>query len=183
VQIRNRGTVGGSIAHADPAAELAAVATLLDAEMTLVSTRGSRRVRADEFFAGMMTTVIEPDELLAEIRFPELGDDATWGFSEYAQRQGDFALAGAACVLSTSEARIVAFGAGDRALRCPAAEQLVMASNLDTSMVSEAAEQAMREVSERTDVYSDEAAYRVRMTRPMVERALRQALQQKGAAA
>jgi carbon-monoxide dehydrogenase medium subunit len=184
VQIRNRGTVGGSISHADPAAELAAIATLLDAEMTLTSTRGTRRVHAPEFFEGMMTTSLQPDEILTEVYFPTRSfSRGSWGFSEYAQRHGDFALAGAACVVSEGQARIVAFGPTDKAMRCADAELMLASATLAESSVREVATRAMEEVAQRADVYSDEAAHRVRMVRPMVERALRQALQREGEAA
>ena len=180
VQIRSRGTVGGSIAHGDPAAEMAAMATLLDAEMTVVGPAGTRTVAADSFFEGMMTTVIEPDEILTAIRFPKTDADQAWGFSEYAQRHGDFALAGAACIASSTRPRIVAFGPTDRAVRCSDAEQMLAESDFSPASITEAAVRAMNEVSAQADVYSDEAAHRVRLVRPMVERALRQAIQRKG---
>jgi CO/xanthine dehydrogenase FAD-binding subunit len=183
VQIRNRGTVGGSVAHADPAAELAAIATLLDAEMTLVSARGSRQVSAADFFEGMMTSAVEPDEILTEVRFPVPVDGATWGFSEYAQRHGDFALAGAACVVAPSQTRIVTFGPTDKAVRCTRAELLLAGATLDDETITAAAATAHQEISERAEVWSDEAAHRVRLIRPMVERALRQAAKLEGAAA
>jgi 2-furoyl-CoA dehydrogenase FAD binding subunit len=117
-EIRSRGTVCGSIAHADPSAELPAIASCLDATMTLRSTRGSRQVSAGDFFTGAMSTVIEPDELLTEVSFPVASPDEGFGFGEFARRHGDFALAGVAVrVRTTGEAvtaNVTCFGVSDR---------------------------------------------------------------------
>ncbi len=117
-EIRSRGTVCGSLAHADPAAELPAVASCLDATMTLRSSRGSREVAASDFFVGAMTTAMRPDELLAEVRFPVAAAGEGFGFGEFARRHGDFALAGVAARVMTSgdgiDASITPFGVSDR---------------------------------------------------------------------
>ncbi|HEX9312764.1 MAG TPA: FAD binding domain-containing protein, partial [Actinomycetota bacterium] len=102
LQIRNRGTVGGSIAHADPAAELPAVALALDAEMVVRSAAGERVVPASEFFQGPFTTAVGPEEVLVEVRFPKLAG-ARSTFLELARRSGDFALAGVAAVARVEE--------------------------------------------------------------------------------
>ncbi|MDF1605826.1 xanthine dehydrogenase family protein subunit M [Nocardioides sp. YIM 152315] len=180
MQIRNRGTVGGSIAHGDSAAELPAMCVLLDAEVSVASTRGTRRLDADDFFEGMLTTAVESDEILTEVRFPALTSPSTWGFSEYAQRHGDFALAGAACVVGPDEARVVVFGPTDRAMRCRQAEELISGSALNNGLIVDAAAAAAEEISRHADIYSDEAEHRVRIVRPMVERALRQAHEREG---
>jgi carbon-monoxide dehydrogenase medium subunit len=109
-QIRNRGTVGGSIAHADPAAEYPAVALALDAQLEILSSRGARTVGAGEFFLGMWTTAVGDDELLTAITFPRWEGRCGFAIEELAQRHGDFALAGA-CVA-------VALGGGDQVERC-----------------------------------------------------------------
>jgi carbon-monoxide dehydrogenase medium subunit len=93
-QIRNRGTVGGSLAHADPAAELPGVAVTCEAAITLVGPAGSRTVRAGEFFTGPLSTVREPDEIITELHLPHWPPDRRWAFLEFARREGDFALAG-----------------------------------------------------------------------------------------
>ncbi|TQC42796.1 molybdopterin dehydrogenase [Rhodococcus sp. WS4] len=116
-EIRSRGTVCGSIAHADPSAELPAVASCLDATMVLTCARGRREVRASDFFTGAMSTVIEPDELLTEMLFPVAVSGEGFGFGEFARRHGDFALAGVAARVRTvggaTDARVTCFGIAD----------------------------------------------------------------------
>jgi aerobic carbon-monoxide dehydrogenase medium subunit len=112
-QIRNRGTVGGSLAHLDPAAEWPALALLLEARLTLRSRdRGERTLAAAEFMLGPLTTALEPDELLTRVTLPEWPADARWGFAEVARRPGDFALAGAACSVVGGRRRVVVFATG-----------------------------------------------------------------------
>jgi carbon-monoxide dehydrogenase medium subunit len=112
-QIRNRGTVGGSLAHLDPAAEWPALALLLDVRLTLQSRdRGRRTLLMSEFMKGPLQTALEPDELLTEVSFPEWPRDARWGFAEVARRPGDFALAGAACTVIGGRPRVVVFATG-----------------------------------------------------------------------
>lgn len=127
-EIRSRGTVCGSIAHADPSAELPAIASCLDATMTLRSTRGSRQVSAADFFSGAMTTVIEPDELLTEVSFPVASSDEGFGFGEFARRHGDFALAGVATRVRTTggtvDAKVTCFGVSDRPATADVSAQL-----------------------------------------------------------
>jgi aerobic carbon-monoxide dehydrogenase medium subunit len=95
-QIRNRGTVGGSLAHADPAAEMPGLAVVCDAELTVIGSSGERTIQAADFFAGALETVLEADEIITEIRFPAWPSDRRWGFQEFARRRGDFAIAGVA---------------------------------------------------------------------------------------
>ncbi len=129
--IRQRGTFCGSLAHADPASEWCLVAATLDAEMTARSTRGVRRIAAKDFFDGVMTTTLEPDELLSEARLPMLPDDTRFGFIEFNRRADDFAIA---MVLATwrlqdgvmTEPRLGVGGAEDRARRIPEAEQALV---------------------------------------------------------
>ncbi len=126
--IRQRGTFCGSLAHADPASEWCLVAATLDAELTAMSTRGTRRIAAQDFFDGVMTTTLERDELLCEARLPVLPADTRFGFLEFNRRAGDFAIA---MVLATwrledgvmIEPRLGVGGAEDRARRIPEAEQ------------------------------------------------------------
>src|SRR5438477_11565712 len=100
MQIRNRGTVVGSIAHADPAAELPALLTCLNGEVLVQSTHGERVIKAEDFFLGYLTTALEPGEMLTEVRFPLIEPKAGWAFLEFARRAGDYALVGAAAVLT-----------------------------------------------------------------------------------
>jgi len=128
--IRARGTIGGSLAHADPVSELPCVAMTLDAELVLASAAGRRSVPAADFFQGYFTTAIEPGELLVEVRFPQVGDGAGWGFAELARKAGDYALVAAASEVTVRhgkvvEARIGLAGAADRPVRATAAEQLL----------------------------------------------------------
>jgi carbon-monoxide dehydrogenase medium subunit len=178
VQIRNRGTVGGSVAHADPSAELPAICVLLDAEMTVVGPRGSRAIGAQDFFEGILTTALEPDELLTEIRVPIPAAGTGWGFSEYAQRHGDFALAGVGCVVDPAEgsAAVVAFGPSSRPIRCPAAEEILCADGLDLDLVPQVADAATSDVLAATEPVGVEARHRVETVRAMTRKAVGQAI-------
>lgn len=177
IQIRNRGTVGGSVAHADPAAEIPAMCLLLAAEITLSGTAGERSVRARDFFTGFLSTAAEPEELLTEITFPVPAAGSAWGFSEFAQRRGDFALAGAACVVGPdgAGARVVAFGTGDRPLRCGQAESVLRDGGMAPKSLTAAAEAAVTEVAEVVSARDAQSRHRLESIKPMVLRALRQA--------
>jgi carbon-monoxide dehydrogenase medium subunit len=119
-QTRNRGTVGGSLAHADPAAELPAVVTALDARLRLKSIAGERVLQAREFFRGSLTTALRPNEILVAVEIPSWPIGTGSGFCEYSRRQGDFAIVGAAAVMQrdansrVAGVRVALFGAGDR---------------------------------------------------------------------
>jgi CO/xanthine dehydrogenase FAD-binding subunit len=127
-QIRTRGTVGGSVAHADPAAELPVALTALGARFRLRSPGGARVVAASDFFLGPLYTAREPDELLVEIEVPEQVDGAGSGFAEHAPTHGDFATAGAAAVVASgSHAAIVLLGAGPMPVRAEAGERALTA--------------------------------------------------------
>lgn len=179
VQIRNRGTVGGSVAHADPAAELPAVCVLLGAEAVVVGPGGERRVPADELFSGFLTTTLAEDELLTQVRFPLplVGD--SFGFREFAHRRGDFALAGAAVRLRTSrdgvieEARIAVFGTADRPIRVSAAEAVLRGTPFGKAAFAGAAELAAEAVS--TSDQRPDADYRRTLIATLALRALEDA--------
>ncbi|MGW3472776.1 FAD binding domain-containing protein [Saccharopolyspora sp. NPDC000995] len=132
VQIRSRGTIGGSVAHADPSAEIAAAMVLADARITLRSVRGGRVENAGDFFIGYLSTAIEEDEILTRLDFEVPNAGGRWGFEEFAPRHGDFAEAGAALTLPAEGAqergRAVAFGVADRPFRLPSLETLLTAS-------------------------------------------------------
>ena len=125
-QIRNRGTVGGSIAHADPAAELPVALTALDARFHARSRRGTRTLAAGELFLGPLTTALEDDELLIEIEVPPLPAGARTAFVEHARTHGDFAIAGAAVVVAPDHAAIALLGAGSVPVRASAAERALV---------------------------------------------------------
>jgi aerobic carbon-monoxide dehydrogenase medium subunit len=176
LQIRNRGTIGGSIAHADPAAEMCAVALAMDAEMVVGGPRGERLVAASDFFQGPFTTALEPDELLTEIRFPVLGDARTT-FLELARRSGDFALSGVAAVNrgepSAARVALAAIGVGGSAVRLRDAEEAVEGKELTDDVLRDAGGAASAAVDPPTDIHAD-AQYRKELLGVLVRRALRQ---------
>ena len=135
-EIRSRGTVCGSIAHADPSAELPAVATCLDASIDIIGPNGPRSLPASEFFLGAMTTALESSEAVAAVRFPVAQPGDGFGFSEVARRHGDFALAGVAIHVNVQNselktATIVSFGVSDRPRRVDLAGTLNSLSSND----------------------------------------------------
>jgi carbon-monoxide dehydrogenase medium subunit len=180
-QIRNRGTVGGSLAHADPAAELPAVALALDAELALRSRRGERRLGARDFFLDYMTTALRPDELVVEIRFPAWRAGAGWAIEEIARRHGDFAIAGVAAVLEPTpdggcrQARIVLFGVGTTPLRMDGAEALLESEGLGEKALAEAARAAAESLDPIGDIHAS-PAYRKHVSSVLIRRALERAM-------
>jgi aerobic carbon-monoxide dehydrogenase medium subunit len=175
-QIRNRGTVGGSIVHADPAAEYPAVALALDAEMETCSPRGRRRIPAADFFTGFWSTDLQPDELLVSTRFPVWTGRCGFGVREFARRHGDFAIAGAmAAVELDSDDRlrrcaISLLGLGATPLRAPAAENAVQGQSAAVSP-DEVGRLAVAEASEAPSDLHGSAEYRTRVGAAMVARA------------
>lgn len=175
--IRNRGTVGGSVAHADPAAEIPLVVATLDGQIMLRSTRGSRVVGHADFFTGPLMTAGRPDELLTEIQIPVPPSRSGWGFHEVARRHGDFALVAAAAVVTldgagkVSQASVALGGIGDRPLRASAAERLLAGQEPSDALLAEAA----RTVTDGVDAAGDNHAsadYRRHLARVLARRAL-----------
>jgi carbon-monoxide dehydrogenase medium subunit len=178
--IRSRGTFCGSIAHADPASEWCLLAATLDAELVIVSHRGQRNVRPNAFFIGALTTMLEPDELLTEIRLPLLNDSWRTGFAEFSRRAGDYALAMCAAFLRLEEDRIVEArlgvgGATDRPSRIAAAEAALTGTNGGPGILREAGNIAADTIDPLEDIHAN-AEYRRDLVRAMVGRALNQAL-------
>ena len=187
-QIRNRGTIGGSLSHADPAAEYPAVAVTVDAELDLASVRGTRTVSATEFFTGPLMTVAEPDEIVTEIRFGADADRHVQGgvcegtaIVEVARRHGDFALAGVAAAVEVDadgrvqNLRLGMFGVAPTPVRARSAEQAARgaaAADLDPVAVGQA---AVAEVAFVCDVHAD-AGYRARVAAHLAGQAVRRAL-------
>src|SRR5437879_3333725 len=181
VQIRNRGTVGGSLAHADPAAELPAVALALGAELVTRGPSGERTIAAADFFDGPFMTTLQPDELLMEVRVP-VTDGRRTAFLELARRTGDFALAGVAVAVRFDEgsnrvveAGLAALGVGPTAKRLSGSEAAVVGTELDDDSLAAAAAAASGEVSPFTDVHAD-ADYRRHLVGVLLTRALRRTL-------
>jgi len=180
VTIRNRGTVGGSIAHADPHAELPAAALALDAELIARGPSGERTIPASEFFHGFLTTALEPDELLVEVRFPGMPERAGAGFVEVARRHGDFALVGAAAIVALggdgaiADARLVFIGVGGAAVRATEAEALLRGRAATPESFAEAAEEAAGGLEPPSDLHAS-GDYRRRVARVVARRALQEA--------
>jgi len=186
-QIRNRGTIGGSIAHADPAAELTAVLTALGGEVTVRGPGGTRVIAAPDLFVTYLTTSLDPRELLLEVRFPALLPGAGWSWMEIARRHGDFALAGVGVVLLVrsgviAEARIALTGVGAIPVRAANAERLLAGRAPCEGIWMEAAA-AVREAVDPDDDIHASAAYRKHVAGVLTQRALREALSRHGKAA
>lgn len=178
-QIRNRGTFGGSIAHADPAAELPAVLAALDARVHLRSARGVRVLGWEEFFLGPLTTAREPDELLVEVEARAQAPGAGYAFVEFARRHGDFALGGAAVVVESEaglvrRAAIALLAAGPTPLRARAAEQALAGHELTGETARAAAAEAVRDLHPTGDLHGS-GAYRRGLVETLVRRALLEA--------
>ncbi len=181
-QIRNRGTVGGSLAHADPAAELPGIAVTCDAEITLVGAAGTRTIPAGEFFTGPLSTVRRPDEIITELHLPLWPGNRHWAFQEFAQRQGDFALAGVALFYDEDQhhrvrnAHIGVIGASDRPQRLTKVETMLNGHSIDEELIRQAAATAAQAVDPPEDLHAG-AAYRRALVATLVERGLRAAAQ------
>ena len=181
--IRNQGTLGGSVAHADPAAELPAALLALDARVHITGPRGAREVAVDVFFRGLLTTALEPDDILTAIEIP--APPPGWGFVEIARRPGDFALAGVAAVVhmrrpltlpspplgGEGEVRLVGFGVGDRPLRLTGAERALAGGPIDAGSAARAGAAAGADCDPPSDVHGS-AEYRRHLATVLVERAL-----------
>jgi carbon-monoxide dehydrogenase medium subunit len=178
--IRSRGTVGGSLAHADPAAELPAVARALDAEFVVRGPAGERVVPAADWFEGYLTTSREPDELLVEVRFPAAGPGTGVSFQEVARRHGDFAIVGLAASVTLSgdaisDARLAFAGLSDVPVRAVGAEDLLAGERPSAELFDEAARRATDGVDPPADLHGS-AGYRKKVAGALVRRALRAAV-------
>jgi len=174
--IRNRGTIGGSLSHADPAAELPMMAVLLDATLRIVSAAGSRTVVARDFFLDAMTVDLNGTELLTEIVLAKLPAQTGWGFEEIVRRHGDFALAAAAATLTLSaneivQARIALTGVGPTPLRAAQAESLLVGRGFDESLGRRAIEAVREAISPETDLHAS-ADFRRHLAGVLTGRAL-----------
>lgn len=175
--IRNRGTIGGSLCHADPAAELPMMAILHDARICLVGPDGVREVNARDFLVGALTTAISDYEIVKEIIFPSF--DGGWGFREFSQRSGDFALAAAGALLKfdgkvATRVRIAVMGVGDSPARCPEAESVLKGCVVDEKSISIACDAIQASVRPETDLHAS-AAYRVHLIAGLARLALQDA--------
>ena len=179
-QIRNRGTVGGSLAHADPAAELPGIAVTCAADIVARGGAGSRVIAAADFFRGALITALQPDEIVTEIRFPAWPRQRRYGFREFARRRGDFALAAAAVTFDEVEqkfrnVRVGAIGVGDRPIRLGAAERALEGGAMTQAAIASCAAAAAAAADPADDIHAS-GAYRKTLIEVMVERALRDAV-------
>jgi carbon-monoxide dehydrogenase medium subunit len=179
-QIRNRGTVGGSMAHADPAAEMPGIAMTCDAEIAVVGKAGARVIQVADFFQGPLTTALTPDEIIVEIRLPHWPAGRRWGFEEFARRRGDFALGAAAVFYDQDErgkarsAHVGAIGVADRPLRLDAVEGAINGQLIDDTTIAKAEAAASASVDPQSDIHAS-GAYRRALIGTLVERALKRA--------
>ena len=174
--IRNRGTIGGSLSHADPAAELPMMAMLLDAGLRVASALGTRTVAAHDFFKNALSVDLAEDEIVTEIVLPKLPPRTGWGFAEVARRHGDFALAAAAATLSIAadsitEVRIALTGIGRTALRVAAAEKLIVGQTLRADVSNQVVEAVRAAIEPDTDLHAS-ADYRRHLAGVLTRRAL-----------
>lgn len=180
VAIRNRGTLGGSLAHADPAAELPACAVALGADVEAASVRGLRTIPAEELYVMPLVTTLAPEELLLRVRWPAPPPGTGTAWVEVARRHGDFCLAGAAAVLTRDEdgsyaaARVAVAGAGPTPVAARAAAAALAGRELGEEAFREAAARAAEECEPASDLHGS-AGYRRRLVRAVVERALARA--------
>jgi carbon-monoxide dehydrogenase medium subunit len=174
--IRNRGTIGGSLSHADPAAELPMMALLLDAELRVVSASGARTVAARDFFRDALSVDLAEDEIVTEVVLPKLPANTGWGFEEVARRSGDFALAAVAATLTLSDgkiaqARIAMTGVAPTARRVTEAEMLLIGQRLDDGVDSDVIEAVRAATEPPTDLHAS-SDYRRHLVGVLAGRAL-----------
>jgi carbon-monoxide dehydrogenase medium subunit len=180
--IRHRGTVCGSLAHADPAAELPMLALALDAELVATGPEGVRVIPARDFFVNILATSLGPADILTEARFPILPPGRSWGFSELSRRPGDFALVAAAVTLESgsdgaiTHARIVLGAVADTAIRCEEAEAALLGQPGGKKAFAEAAKLATESLTPPADLHAS-SGYRRHLAKVLVERTLAQAWQ------
>jgi len=178
--IRNRGTIGGSLAHADPAAEIPVAIYGLDAKMRVVGPSGERTLEPEEFFLSYLTTSLEPSEILVEVRIPVLSQKTGWSFVELTRRRGDFYIVAVATLLFMKErgvckeAHISVGGAGPTPIRAEEAEELLAGQVITDELIEKAGQEAAEAADPESD-YHASAEYRRDMTRVFVQRGLTEA--------
>ncbi|MGD9525440.1 MAG: xanthine dehydrogenase family protein subunit M [Dehalococcoidia bacterium] len=179
--IRNRGTIGGSVAHGDPAAEVPAVLCALDADMVITGPGGARTVAARDFFHGFLTTAVEADELLTEVRIPRLPDKTGYAVEELARRHGDFAIAAvfAAVTLDRdgrcTDARLALAGTNPTPVRARDAEAVLVGSSVSGELLNRAAQAVGAATASASDIHAP-AEYRRDMACVLTRRALQRAV-------
>jgi carbon-monoxide dehydrogenase medium subunit len=188
VSIRNRGTIGGSIAHADASAELPAVAVLTEAEMAVANREGERVIAAADFFRGHFATALADEDCLVEVRVPTTPPGAGWSFQEIARRHGDFALVGAGAMVTRDdagaigEARVCLFGVADRPVRAREVEASLVGSPASAESIAEATAEVVRGLDPSSDAQGS-AAHRRQLASVVVRKALTVAAERAGVTA
>lgn len=178
--IRNRGTIGGSLVHADPSAEIPTTVCALNAEMKVVGPSGQRILGPEEFFLSYLTTSLEPSDILVEVRIPILPEKTGWSFLELSRRAGDFAIVAVAIILFMgqgglcSEARISMGGVAPTPIRAEEAEKLLAGQAITDVLIDKAGQEA-EEATDTDPDYHASAEYRMDMTRVFVQRGLKEA--------
>jgi len=182
-QVRNRGTVGGSLAHGDPAAQLPGVAVTCEGGITLAGLAGSRTLGSGDFFTGPLSTLRLPNEIITELHLPKWPSGRRWAFRKYARREGDFALAGILLFYDEdqqgvlSNAHVGVIGACPRPHRQTRVETLLNGHTIDDGLIRQAAATAAEDVDPPDDLHGD-AAYRRGLVATLIERGLRAAAEQ-----
>jgi 2-furoyl-CoA dehydrogenase FAD binding subunit len=178
--IRNRGTIGGSLVHADPSAEIPTTLCALNGNVKVVGPSGEKILQPEEFFLTYLTTSLEPSDLLVEVRIPALPQNTGWSFMELSRRSGDFAIVAVGILLFTetsgvcSEVRISMGGVAPTPVRAEEAEALLADQKITEKLIAEAAQQAAEETDTEPD-YHASAEYRMDMARVFVKRGLQEA--------
>jgi aerobic carbon-monoxide dehydrogenase medium subunit len=181
IQIRNRGTIGGSVAHADPAGDMPAAIMALDAEIKVVGPSGERWIKSDDFFLGLLMSVLEPDELVSAVRVPATGNDKT-AYLKAAPRSSGFAVVGVAVRLTVdaagtcTRAVLGITGITDKAYRPSLTEEILTGKKLDSKIIEEAAAESTRNIDVIEDI-NGSSEYRAHLTHVYVTRAIEAAMQ------
>jgi carbon-monoxide dehydrogenase medium subunit len=177
-QIRNRGTVGGSVAHADPSAEMPGIAMTCDARMTIVGSAGTRVEAAADFFTGPLQTSLEPDEILTEVHLPAWPTARRWAFLEFARRKGDFAMAGVVLYYDLdsggriTDAHVGAIGVADRPIRLAEAEAVLNGNQMSDKLIAAASVKARQSIDPPSDIHAP-GAYRAALVATLLGRGLK----------
>jgi carbon-monoxide dehydrogenase medium subunit len=183
--IRYRGTIGGSLAHADPVAELPCIAVTLGGELVVRGPLGERTIRASEFFVSTFTTALEPNEVLTEVRLPCADTrDTRWGFREFSRKRGDFAMTMAAVIFRTRDGLIDTpcvgiAGVGETAVRSREGEHALERASPDDAALAAASEAVAAAVQPTSDAHGS-SAFRQQLVRVLMRRAMRDALDRSG---
>jgi carbon-monoxide dehydrogenase medium subunit len=179
-QIRHRGTVGGSIAHADPAAEIPAATVVLDAVMHVHGPSGDRTIAAADFFRSFLSTALEQGEVLTSVEIPATSPRAGWACEELARRPGDYPLSGAAAQIelydgTIANPRLVLYAVGTRPVRASAAEEVLRGAVPEPDVLQRAADAAVADVNATSNIHAS-AEYRLRLAKVIARRALERAI-------